>query len=384
MGPRDPREAGRVSTPLELFFDLIFVTAIASAGAQLHHGVVEGHPIAIVGYVMTFFAIWWAWVNYTWFASAYAVEDVVYRVLTFVIMGGALVLAAGVPGFFADGQSGIVVAGYAIMRVGMAALWFRAAVHDRQRRTIALTYAIGILLVQAFWIARLLVDDEALIYATFVVGVVLELAVPYVAERRQHTPFHPEHGAERSSLLMIIVLGEVVLATVMATQTALGEGGGGRGLTSDLVLLVVGAFLTVLSLWWLYFRRDHADLVEHPTGVWVFGYLHYAVYASVAAVGAGLAAGVEVATHEAHVAAQPVEWLLAVSITIYLLTLAGLHLLGGDPVGACVGPGLVISAIVLGVAALGPTIGVSVLLIGLALVGGVVFHLVRDGRGVAV
>ncbi|WKV15956.1 low temperature requirement protein A [Janibacter limosus] len=88
-----------MSTPLELLFDPVF-------------------------------AIWWARLNYTWFASAYAVDDVLFRLLTFVIMGGALTLAAGVPGFFADGQSGVLVAGYAIMRVGMAALWLRAARHD--------------------------------------------------------------------------------------------------------------------------------------------------------------------------------------------------------------------------------------------------------------
>ena len=59
-----------MSTPLELLFDLVFVTAIASAGAALHEGVVEGSWVAVGGYLMTFFAIWWAWLNYTWFASA--------------------------------------------------------------------------------------------------------------------------------------------------------------------------------------------------------------------------------------------------------------------------------------------------------------------------
>ena len=380
MRPRDPHEPGRVATPLELFFDLVFVTAIASAGVELHHGIVEGHLESIAGYAMTFFAIWWAWVNYTWFASAYAVEDVVFRVLTFVIMGGSLILAAGVPGFFDDGQSGIVVAGYAVMRVAMALLWFRAARHDPGRRTIALTYAAGILIVQAFWIARLLVHDETLVYVTFGVGVLLELAVPFVAERRRHTPFHPEHGAERSGLLTIIVLGEVVLATVEAAQTALAGGGGARGLSVELVLLVTGAFLVVIALWWLYFRRDHADLVEHPTGVWVFGYLHYAVYAGVAAVGAGLAASVEVATHEAHVSAQSVEWLLAAAVSIYLLTVSGLHLLGGDRIATSLVPGVVVSALVLGTAAVGPPIGIGVLLIGLVLVADVVHHHLTDQR----
>ena len=68
MTARDPHEPGRVATPLELLFDLIFVVAIASNAAQLHHGAASGHWETIVGYTMGWFAIWWAWVNYTWFA----------------------------------------------------------------------------------------------------------------------------------------------------------------------------------------------------------------------------------------------------------------------------------------------------------------------------
>jgi low temperature requirement protein LtrA len=97
MQPRDPHEAHRVATPLELFFDLVFVVAIASAAAQWHHGLAAGHPGDLVGFVMVFFAIWWAWMNYTWFASSYDCDDVVYRLLTFAIMAGSLMLAGGIP-----------------------------------------------------------------------------------------------------------------------------------------------------------------------------------------------------------------------------------------------------------------------------------------------
>src|SRR5262245_357148 len=71
MAPRSPHEAHRVSTPLELFFDLVFVVAIAQAASGMHHAIAEGHAGAgLFGYVMVFFAIWWAWMNFTWFASA--------------------------------------------------------------------------------------------------------------------------------------------------------------------------------------------------------------------------------------------------------------------------------------------------------------------------
>lgn len=101
MLPRDTKEAHRAATPLELFFDLVFVIAIAAAAAGLHHSVAEAHFVdGIIKYVAIFFAIWWAWMNYTWFASAYDNDDSLFRILTLVIIAGALTLAAGVSHFF--------------------------------------------------------------------------------------------------------------------------------------------------------------------------------------------------------------------------------------------------------------------------------------------
>ena len=80
MQPRDSDEEHRAATPLELFFDLCFVVAVAQAAGSLHHALAEDHLAqALVGYPMVFFAIWWAWMNFTWFSSAYDTDDVAYR-----------------------------------------------------------------------------------------------------------------------------------------------------------------------------------------------------------------------------------------------------------------------------------------------------------------
>src|ERR1700704_367041 len=98
MTPRDPAESHRVATPLELFFDLTFAVAISEAASGLHHGLVAGHVHdALIGFALVFFAIWWAWMNFTWFASAYDTDDALYRVAVLVVMTGVLILAAGVP-----------------------------------------------------------------------------------------------------------------------------------------------------------------------------------------------------------------------------------------------------------------------------------------------
>lgn len=394
MAPRDPAEAHRTATPLELLFDLVFVVAIASAAAELHHGLSANHLSAVVGFVLVFFAIWWAWMSYTWFASAYDCDDVVYRVLTFTIMSGSLLLAAGVPDLFDDGQSGVVVAGYAVMRLGMVALWLRAAAAHPEGRRTALTYAVGITAVQLLWIARLLLHGGEVLLTTFLLLVLAELAVPVVAERvGAPMPFHPRHVAERYGLLTIIVLGEVILASVQAVQGALAApavaasaghdpSGASRGISGSLAMLVVGALLLVFSLWWLYFKREHADLIGQGRRItWVFGYVHIIVFASVAAVGAALAAAVDVVQHAGNASPRTVALALAVPIALYALTLAGLHAAADRDRSVLLAAGLM-SAAALAVALLGLDMGLTVLLIGLVTAAAVVQHIVASHRRV--
>ena len=87
---------------------------------------------------MVFFAIWWAWVNFTWFASAYDVDDLLYRLFTFVQIVGVLILAAGVESAFTAGNFTIMTIGYVVMRVAMVAQWLRAAAGDPAARPAAL------------------------------------------------------------------------------------------------------------------------------------------------------------------------------------------------------------------------------------------------------
>jgi len=380
LAPRDPDEEHRTATPLELFFDLVFVVAVASAASALHHGLAEGHLDAVLGFVMTFIAIWWAWMNFTWFASAYDPDDVGYRLLAFVIMTGSLMLAAGVPGFFEDGSSGLVVAGYVVMRLAMVALWLRAAAGHPERRRTCLTYAGGITVVQVLWVARLAIDDPAVLVATFFVLMGLELLVPYVAERRGRTPFHPEHIAERYGLFTIIVLGEVVLSTVTAVQGALKT-----DYLAGLLPLVAGALLIVFAAWWLYFRRDRSALfavarIEAVTGV---GYGHLLLFGSIAATGAGLAVAVDVVIHHAHTTSGAAAWAVAVPFGLFLTALGLLDAAteAARWIVAETGVLLLTVLVVTAVAvAVGLPVGVVVLLLGLVGAGGVAQHLVVDTR----
>src|SRR5215217_6941744 len=223
MVARSTDEEHRSATVLELFFDLCFVVAVAQVASALHHEVAADHVgDGVVGYATLFFAIWWAWMNFTWFASAYDIDDVPYRLTTLVQIAGALILAAGVPDAFDNGDFGVITLGYVVMRLAMVTQWLRAAAGDPPHRRSSLRFAAGITLVQLGWVLRLLLP-EGLGMASFLVLVACELVVPIWAERAAPTTWHPRHIAERYGLFTLIVLGECVLSSTLAIQSALKE-----------------------------------------------------------------------------------------------------------------------------------------------------------------
>jgi low temperature requirement protein LtrA len=321
MSARDTSEPHRASTPLELFFDLCFVVAVAAVAAELHHAVVEAHVAdGLVGYVMVFFAIWWAWMNFTWFASAYDNDDIVFRLAVFVMITGALILAAGVPRAFEDTDFGVVTLGYVVMRAALVPLWLRAARHDPARARTDRTMALGVTVVQIGWVLLLLVPRPWSLVG-FVTLVVAELAVPFIAEGRATTPWHPGHIAERYSLFTLIVLGESVLAGSVALGAGLDSGG-----LSAVWPIALGGLLIVFSLWWTYFARSAEGLLTNRATAFRWGYGHLVVFGSAAAVGAGLAANVDVALGVGAIGVRGAAAFVTIPVALYLFTVWALHL----------------------------------------------------------
>jgi low temperature requirement protein LtrA len=182
----------------------------------------------IAPFLEVFFAIWWAWMNFTWFASSYDTDDVPYRLLTLLQMGGVLVLTAGLPSAFDVGDYRTVTAGYLIMRVALVLLWLRAVREDRGGRATARRYAAGIAAAQVLWVGRLLLVELGVLVGigqdlVFAALVAVELAIPVWAERSRGTSWHPRHIAERYSLFTIL-LGESVLAVSTGIADVIGSG----------------------------------------------------------------------------------------------------------------------------------------------------------------
>jgi low temperature requirement protein LtrA len=294
MGGRDPDQQHRAATPLELLFDLTFVVAFGIAADELAHLLADGHVGAgLTGFAFATFAISWAWINFTWFASAYDTDDWVFRLATMVQMLGVLVLALGLPAMFESVDEGhvvdndVVVAGYVVMRVAMVFQWVRAARQDPDRRSACLTYATAISTAQVGWIVLAVAETTLVVTFLWVIALVLvELAGPLVAEKRKGgTPWHPHHVAERYGLVVIIALGEVVLGTTVALS-ALVEG---SGWTTDVVLLGLAGTALTFGMWWVYFVLPGGELLaRHRERSFGWGYGHIALFGALVAVGAGL------------------------------------------------------------------------------------------------
>jgi low temperature requirement protein LtrA len=231
------RETEQV-TPLELFFDLVFVLAITQC-TQL----MSDHPTwsGLGQGLLVLAVLWWSWVGYAWLTSVIDPEEDAVRIVVFVAMAGLLLCALCVPEAFGDLGLTFAVA-YGVVRYGQIGLFLIASRGDpllrRSVRGLAISTGIGIALL----IAASQLDGAAQ-GALWALALVLDMGGPYLFGSEGWT-LSPAHFAERHGLIIIIALGESIVSI------GLGVGGGltfGQG-----VAAVIGVALAA-ALWWLYF-----------------------------------------------------------------------------------------------------------------------------------
>ena len=329
MTGRDPHEEHRAATPLELLFDLTFVVAFGVSGNELAHQLTAGHIAAgIVAFCFATFAICWAWINYSWMASAYDTDDWAFRLLTMVQMVGVIIMALGLPEMFASVHEGdrldneIMIVGYVVMRVALGGQWLRAWRQDPDRRGAHRVYLISIFGSQVLWcVIAVLPLNVPVAFAAMMVPLVLELAGPFVAERHfGGTPWHADHIAERYGLLTIITLGEGIIGTVAVVSAIVHEPELGWRLNA-ILLLAAGIGLT-FGQWWTYFTIPWATMLERRRDrSFLWGYGHILLFAAIAATGAGLHVAAYLLEHHSKLGEVGTVISVALPVGVYALVL---------------------------------------------------------------
>lgn len=339
---RDSTQHERAATPLELLFDLCFVVAVAILAKDLHHGISDGHAFeAAAAYAALFVPVWWAWMSFTWFATAFDNDDTVHRLLTMAQMVGIVALSATVHSA-AEGELGAFGLAVAALRLPLVLQWLRAAAHDSAHRAFARTYAAGLVLGGGLWVLGGQLDLGVAI-AVMALAVLVDLATPVAAVSRAPGPiFHAGHIAERYGLFTIIVIGESILSSTVAVEAALE----GSVPVLDLLGVVAGGAAVTFATWWIYFSALGRDgLTRNRRAAFVWGYGHYLLFAAVAAAGAGVLVQLDVLLdHGPSVDAAVAA--VAVPAALSLLAVAWLQVAANRRARAAVP--LVVGAVVLG------------------------------------
>lgn len=344
MSGRDPHETDRAATPLELLFDLTFATAFGLAATMFAQVLAEGrYGAAFLGFSFASFAICWAWVNFTWFASAYDTDDWIFRLTTMVQMTGVLVVTLGLPRLFASIEHGarldnrLMVIGYVIMRVAMVFQWLRAAKQDPSRRRSCLTYAITFSIAQAGWVIQILGGFSApAVVVLTVLLLVVELACPAIAERKDGgtpagedasarltgTPWNAYHIVERYSCFAIIALGEGVVGAVAALSAVVQE----QGWSVNAALVCVAGVGLTFGMWWIYYMLPSAmALHAHRNRAFGWAYGQMVAVTSIVAMGAGLRVAALFIEHKARIGPLATMLTVAIPVVIYVGSMYALH-----------------------------------------------------------
>jgi low temperature requirement protein LtrA len=277
------REGERVS-PLELFFDLVFVLAITQCTALMAdeptwEGLAKG--------LLVLAALWWAWVGYSWLTSVVDPEEDDVRFVLFGSMAAMLIVALAVPLAFEDDGLAFAIA-YGVVRAFHIGLFVIASRDDPAFRRSTLGLAVGSAIGVSLLVTASFFDGWVQ-GALWLLAIVLDVAEPYVFGA-EGWHLVPEHFAERHMLILIVALGESIVAIGIGTEP---------GLDAGVIVAAVLGIAIACALWWAYFDvvalvavkllgekgpgRDQNEMARDS-----YSYLHFPMIAGIVLLALGL------------------------------------------------------------------------------------------------
>jgi low temperature requirement protein LtrA len=294
---------------LELFFDLVFVIAIADLSHQL---VVDHSATGFLEFAGLFVPVWVAWQGYMAYADRFDSDDLAFRVAYFAAMLAIAAMAVLVGDVAVGVHTGGFALAYVALRSIMLALYARAWFSAPEARPIIRFYGIGYSVGVAIWLASLAFDSPTR-YVLWGVALVLDLSLPPLSTRmRRRVPTSATHFPERWALFTLIVLGESVVAVGLETA--------GSDWRVDSAAAAILGFAGVAAIWWIYFDRQAGVALRGSTmTVVVYSYAHLPLLMGLAAMSAGLRLLIERAGED-HLGAGPSAAFLG-GVVVFLLSL---------------------------------------------------------------
>jgi low temperature requirement protein LtrA len=277
------REGERVS-PLELFFDLVFVLAITQCTTLMFE-----HPTwkGLAQGLLALGLLWWSWVGYAWLTSVLDPEEDAVRLSIFAAMAGFLIVALSLPEAFGDHAITFAVA-YGVVRAAHIALFVLASRDDRAlRQSVAglaagTALGVGILIIGA-------VIGGATQEVLWAIALLLDMAEPFFFGS-EGWRLVPAHFAERHGLIIIIALGESIVAI---------GAGADLGLSAGIAAAAILGVALAAALWWIYFDvvaivsarrliRAASGRLQNELARDAYSYLHFPMVAGIVLVALGL------------------------------------------------------------------------------------------------
>ena len=298
-------EEQRRASYLELFFDLVFVVAIA----QLAHELELDHSLRGFGvFAALYLPVFLAWQGFSFYADRFDTDDVVFRVVIFAAMLAIAALAIQIPDIAHGDSTGFVLA-YVVLRSLMVGLYLRSYRHVPEARPLITRYAWEYSVAIGIWVLSLAFEPPAR-YVLWGIALAWELSIPTLARKLfSAIPVHGSHVPERFALFTIIVLGETIVVV------ALGTSGSEWALASAIVAAL--GFAAAAAVWWVYFGGGgEVTLRRSPAAILVFTHVHIPLLAALTAFSAGIALAIEHAADPALDAGA--RWALAGGAALYL------------------------------------------------------------------
>jgi len=319
----DSSEAERHATWLELFFDLVFVVAIA----QLAHRLSQDISLSgFFGFLALFVPVWWSWIGAAFYATRFDTDDPGHRFLTGLQMVAIAAMAVNIHHGLGESSAGFALS-YAAVRAVLVVEYLRAGRHIAAARPLTNRFARGFGFAAALWLLSAFVPLPFR-FGLWALGLIVDFATPLGAGRL-HTDLapHASHLPERFGLFTIIVLGELIVAVVNGVAEE-------QWNIFSVVTAVLGLSIA-FSLGWVYFDNLDGAAIQcarttrriEVYQTWLYAHLPLAVGLTTTGVGVEHA----IVGAVTGVLGDGELWLFCGGVALCLVAFAMIHLTTGTP-----------------------------------------------------